>query len=513
MTDGENLGNLGIQTNNIDKASATVKNERGDVVETLLFNRIPSGGSAQTARFSISNFTRFQFNGVTYRHDMGAAQIESGGNTGYYFTFPVGTKIALIPSDPSEIGYFICGGQTIATMTAVGEPVEVTITTAMNDGRISFRSTKPTTVDPSDPEIIPGVKNTVSETMQVNKTSATAGDPVIDIDKDTEIVVEAGKVLTINANGAASGARSGGTAKGNVGIRVQEGATLTLSGEGTIKFINLSTGGRGFSVIGDLVVTGNLTLESDSWAVAVYDGNEAPSSVSLTNTKIKAGIGGVTAYGKNKMQNTINLNGVTIDSNYCGVYLAGMSTTMIENSNITVKEDAAVEVRAGSATIRNSHLKSTDQTASVNPNGSGTTTRGAALAVVPHEEGTAGDGTTIVYMEGGSLSATWPVLVAAKDNATGTVSVTVASDTALQSSMGTPLTTASCKNHYPANKGTVSVCGTQIPYTALSNNAPTPGTNGSVRVPAKTAEAARAVLAPLPALPPLADSLPPSTKT
>ena len=344
------------------------------------------------------------------------------------------------------------GVQTCALPISFVVPAEgaVNVTFTLNDQ----------TVTPTNDTITVGAKNTVGE-----DTSVDASAPIV-IDEDTEIVVPAGKVLTIRAT--ASGARSGTSA--GPAIRVAEGKKLTLSGEGTIKFEGLAGAGKAISVVGGTLVVDGVNLESNSWVIAVYDGDSTPSNVSVSNSKISGNQAGLTVHGDSSMANTVALNNVMIETKYCGVYLAGNSNTTITNSNVTVQEDAAVEVRAGSARIENSNLKSTDNTSSVNPNGSGTTTRGAALAVVPHETVVASKNTT-VSVSGGSLSATWPVLVAARDNSAGTVNVNVTSD--LFDRNGGPSTIYACKNYYPAERGTVVVNGTPITYSALGGESST----------------------------------------
>ena len=339
-------------------------------------------------------------------------------------------------------------GKTTATFVVPAEGA-VNVTFTLNDQ----------TVTPTNDTITVGAKNTVGE-----DTSVDASTPIA-IAEDTEIVVPAGKVLTIRAT--ASGARSGTSA--GPAIRVAEGKKLTLSGEGTIKFEGLADAGRAISVVGGTLVVDGVNLESNSWVIAVYDGDSTPSNVSVSNSKISGNQAGLTVHGDSSMANTVALNNVTIETKYCGVYLAGNSNTTITNSDVTVQEDAAVEVRAGSARIENSNLKSTDNTSSVNPNGSGTTTRGAALAVVPHETVVASKNTT-VSVSGGSLSATWPVLVAARDNSAGTVNVNVTSD--LFDRNGGPSTIYACKNYYPAERGTVVVNGTPVEFTALGGETP-----------------------------------------
>lgn len=89
----------------------------------------------------------------------------------------------------------------------------------------------------------------------------------------------------------------------------------------------------------------------------ITDENNAPV-ISLTNTKI-----------------------CDVDNASQGMYLAGYTTTTLTNCDITGV--TGVEIRAGKLTVNGGSLKAT-AAYSVNPNGNGSTTEGAAIAIAQH---------------------------------------------------------------------------------------------------------------------------------
>ena len=77
----------------------------------------------------------------------------------------------------------------------------------------------------------------------------------------------------------------------------------------------------------------------------------------------------------------ISLKNTTITATGEGMYLAGYTTTTLTNCNITGM--TGVEIRAGKLTVNGGSLKAT-AAYSVNPNGNGSTTEGAAIAIAQH---------------------------------------------------------------------------------------------------------------------------------
>lgn len=102
----------------------------------------------------------------------------------------------------------------------------------------------------------------------------------------------------------------------------------------------------------------------------------------LTVNGTLKGENGVTVNGMIKTDNTVNIDGATIDVTGHGLYLAGVATTNISNTNINAGS-TAIEIRAGKLNIKDGTYTSAGEF-KTSPNENGTTVDGAALAVSQH---------------------------------------------------------------------------------------------------------------------------------
>ena len=94
------------------------------------------------------------------------------------------------------------------------------------------------------------------------------------------------------------------------------------------------------------------------------------------------GENGITVNGMIETDNTVNIDGATIDVTGHGLYLAGVATTNISNTKINAGS-TAIEIRAGKLNIKDGTYTSAGEF-KTSPNESGTTVDGAALAVSQH---------------------------------------------------------------------------------------------------------------------------------
>ena len=105
------------------------------------------------------------------------------------------------------------------------------------------------------------------------------------------------------------------------------------------------------------------------------DGEDSPGSGIYVNGNNKVTTGNV-------MQ--INLDGTRINAgNGQGIYAAGYAKWNLKNCTFNA-EQAAIELRAGEMTINGGSYTATDVPTTVEPNGNGSTTDGAAIAVCQH---------------------------------------------------------------------------------------------------------------------------------
>lgn len=96
------------------------------------------------------------------------------------------------------------------------------------------------------------------------------------------------------------------------------------------------------------------------------------------------GANGITINGNIKESgNKIEVkDGACVDVSGTGLYLAGVGETTLSNAD--VKGDTAVEIRAGKMTINDGNYTATAEEFRCDPNGNGTTTDGAAVAIAQH---------------------------------------------------------------------------------------------------------------------------------
>ena len=204
-----------------------------------------------------------------------------------------------------------------------------------------------------------------------------------------------GKTYTLNLNGHTL---SGGSPV----IQLTHGK-LIINGVGTVKESTPYFGAvlikgsenesdENYSV---LEVNSNVTLEG--WAPIFVDQNAAKAygvSVTVNGATLNAkkdttGAGGAGIYVNGQITDENNAPVISLtntkicdaDNASQGMYLAGYATTTLTNCDITGM--TGVEIRAGKLTVNGGSLKATAEY-SVDPNGNGSTTKGAAIAIAQH---------------------------------------------------------------------------------------------------------------------------------
>lgn len=202
------------------------------------------------------------------------------------------------------------------------------------------------------------------------------------------------KVLTLNLNGHSISAT-------NLVIRVQN-AKLTVTGPGKIYETSpyfgaiLIKGSDNAENKDYTVVTVGAGVELEGWSpifVDQYNGCAYGVAVNVDGAKLtgktdKDGGSGSAIYvnGTIKDQNNapkLVLNNVTQTATGAGMYLAGYANTTITGGSIT-GGNTGIEIRAGELTLNDCALEATAQEFSCEPNGSGTTTVGVAIAIAQH---------------------------------------------------------------------------------------------------------------------------------
>jgi len=148
---------------------------------------------------------------------------------------------------------------------------------------------------------------------------------------------------------------------------------------------------------GDISVIVKGTLNS------VRDKNGTPGAGIYINGQITA---------PNPVPEIVIDDGATITSEGLGIYAAGYADTTVRDASITGRT-GGIEIRAGKLTVEEpAQITSLTQTASSKPNGSGSTTSGAGIAIAQH-------GTKLpieVTIRGGEISGGVPVYESNPEN-------------------------------------------------------------------------------------------------
>lgn len=202
------------------------------------------------------------------------------------------------------------------------------------------------------------------------------------------------KVLTLDLNGHSISAT-------NLVIRVQN-AKLTVTGPGKIYEASpyfgaiLIKGSDNAENKDYTVVTVGAGVELEGWSpifVDQYNGCAYGVAVNVDGAKLtgktdKDGGSGSAIYvnGTIKDQNNapkLVLNNVTQTATGAGMYLAGYANTTITGGSIT-GGNTGIEIRAGELTVNGATVVGNGVPTEVTPNGNGSTTVGAGIAVAQH---------------------------------------------------------------------------------------------------------------------------------
>lgn len=181
-------------------------------------------------------------------------------------------------------------------------------------------------------------------------------------------------------------------AEGNVTI--QNGSIVTTkdkaravnNSKGNLNLENVIITAKGQVGVGNSATSGNVSIKNckinseTAYAVASFAKNA--NVVMDINKSEMSGAYGAFYHNGTASGLTLSVTETTMSSeNGEGMYLAGDAVTTL--SNCTITGATGVEIRAGKLTVNGGSLKAT-AAYSVNPNGNGSTTEGAAIAIAQH---------------------------------------------------------------------------------------------------------------------------------
>ena len=250
-----------------------------------------------------------------------------------------------------------------------------------------------------DPAVVATIGNTNGYlTLKEAVAAAQSGDTVTlakDANMTDTIRIEGGKKITLALNNH------------NVSITEQGkfirvcNAELTVTGPGAVKEMHpyyspiLIKGGPAGSANYSVVNVGSgVTLEG--WAGVFIDQNNGNNygialnvnEATLNSVNDVSGDSGSAVYVNGSIVNEdnmpkITLTNATLEATGAGMYLAGYADTTISGGSVEGTA-TAIEIRAGKLTLNGGSYAASAETYNCDPNGNGTTTSGAALAIAQH---------------------------------------------------------------------------------------------------------------------------------
>ena len=264
-------------------------------------------------------------------------------------------------------GYTFTSGVPVKHLMKDGHVENLTGTYNASNGCVTFetKSFSPFAVEVPDMAVAigTGYELTYYNTLPDAVAAAKDGDTITllrDVSSDRIILED--KSITVDLNGHTL---TSTTAPYGVMFCAKNGNTITVNGTTP-----------GSKLVGTVMVTGKTdghivlnggTYENKNYIPVYINGavNTDNSTLTITDAVINAIGSGNNEYGK------------------WGVYLAGYATSTIENTTITASV-TGIEIRAGKLALNDCALEATAKEFSCEPNGNGTTTAGAAIAIAQH---------------------------------------------------------------------------------------------------------------------------------
>ncbi len=217
------------------------------------------------------------------------------------------------------------------------------------------------------------------ELVTLKMTAAKGGSYTMtgDLTLDEPLVVETGVTFTLDLNGHALKANPAGLTKvlntSDAVVLVRRGATLTIddnssNGQGSIDANDVST------VYGAVKLTDTNDGESGNVAKLVVNGGQ-----------LKGYYYGIVGNGTRHNTEVVVKGGKVMNTSDAGsaIYHPQVGTLTVEGGEI-VGANTGIELRSGTLSISGGTISCTRTDKVIEPNGSGTTVSGAALAISQH---------------------------------------------------------------------------------------------------------------------------------
>ena len=274
-------------------------------------------------------------------------------------------------------------------------------------------------IDPNDPiivqegndQVVAMIGDRPFSTLDGAVGAVQADDDVITLIKnvETDSTININKKITLDLNGYNITFNNEATTSDNTRFIIK-GGNLSIIGKGVISEKNpfhapIMLNGSTDNTPNYSVVTVGKDVTLIGWSGIFFrqtTDNNAPSDYGMVanlygtiNYKKDAtgddgagiyvnGIIGSKSFNANNLYPVVNIyDSAKIFGDGLGIYAAGYARWTINGANIEGTQ-AAIEIHAGELTIKDGSFKSTATEFSCNPNGNGSTTTGAAIAIAQH---------------------------------------------------------------------------------------------------------------------------------
>ena len=211
-----------------------------------------------------------------------------------------------------------------------------------------------------------GSVNAADVSTEADLKSAVLADGIVTLSNDIELTssLEIGKNVKIDLNGNSITAADGMTDDSL--IIVLHGGTLIVEGNGSISATNSNASAR---------IAVKMTK-------AGYDTSN-PATLILNSGTLEGSSFGISGNGNPDRVNTsITIDGGNVEGGATGIYHPQEGTLTINEG--TVKGSTGIEMRSGALAVYGGTIIGTGAPTDVTPNGNGTTTDGAGIAIAQH---------------------------------------------------------------------------------------------------------------------------------
>lgn len=300
-------------------------------------------------------------------------------------------------------GYVVKETKTDNGYTYTVEEASVKYTDA--NGKVSYLAKLPNAFNSGTYQLLKDVTHTVRMTTGILATNVT-----LDLNGHTLTSTATDYAILLNRAGSDSKHKTFDL------ISSAEGGKLVVNSEAKAAI-------QAQTKYNDVTIGENVTIEGGG--VAMLSENQ---TLTVSGTIKDSGDFAIATNGSSTKNTTITVNeGAVLSSDITAVYLPGNEgvSATITGAAIT-GGDAGIEVRGGDLTVNNSNITSTAEDYSYTANGNGTTTKGAAIAVVQHTTKLP----TNVTVNGGTLTGVNQIAVT-DANGNGLEGVTVIASNAL----------------------------------------------------------------------------------